>query len=69
MNSHFAHLDGVIKELFESKYSLTEPVVLFKKKSCEYNLHNMQGFLNVAVWGEYNKHSDMQELKFHKTIL
>lgn len=69
MNSHFAHLAGVIKELFESKYSLTEPVVLFKKKSCVYSSHNMQGFLNVAVCGEYNKHSDMKELKFHKTVL
>jgi len=42
--NYHVHLAVVIKELFESKYSLKEPALLFKKKSCEYSLHIMQGF-------------------------
>jgi hypothetical protein len=37
------HLAGVIKEVFESKYALKEPDLLFKKSRVN-SLHIIQGF-------------------------
>lgn len=67
--NYFVHLTGVIKEVCGSKYALKEPALLFEKKIVWIQFAHHAGFSNVTAGGEYNNHSDLREVKFHKTIL